>query len=113
MESGAARAISSRGPLRKEILPRPKIPQYKKALYNDTLTNTRLFHNCHVWNALNEATKSALETEHLKGYRLATGHETKNHANQHISNIQVLAKANRPEADAYLGITSGSETYRG
>ena len=66
----SSKAIANRGPLRKEISPRPWIPQYKKVLYNDTLTNSRLLFNCHVWNTMTDGESTMLEAEYIKGYRL-------------------------------------------
>ena len=72
---------------------------------NDTLTNSRLLCNCHIWNTLLEGERNLLEAEYMKGYRMATGLKMKNHSDQHVSNIQVLAKADRPTAEIYLRIT--------
>ena len=97
----ASKAMASRGPIRKEIFPKPQIPQYKKALHSDTLTNPRLLYNCHTWNVLTEGESTNLEVEYTKGYRQATGHETRNHAYQRVPNLQVPTQANRPPAKKY------------
>ena len=68
-------------------------------------TNTRLFYNCHIWNTLGEGERNILETEYMKGYQLATGLNMKNHSDQHVSNLQVLSKANRPPAEIFTRIT--------
>ena len=59
-------AVASRGPLRKEIFPKPQIPQCRKVLYNDALTNARLLYNCQVWNALTEGDRANVEVEYVK-----------------------------------------------
>ena len=57
-----------------------------------------------MWNALGEGDRSNLETEYMKGYRLGTGLQMKNRADQRITNLQVLCKANRPPADISMRI---------
>ena len=86
------------------MFPRPQIPLYRKILYNDTLTNSRLFYKCHIWNMLGAGERTILETEYNKGYRRTTGLSMKNHSDQHITNLQVLSKANRPTAKIFTRI---------
>ena len=62
MRGRSSNAMASRGPLRKEILPRPHMPQYKKVLYNDASTNSRPLFNCRARNALTDGEHAMLET---------------------------------------------------
>ena len=63
MRRRTSSAIASRGPLRKEIFPKPQIPQCEKVLYNDALTNSRLLCNCHVRNILADGESTGIEVE--------------------------------------------------
>ena len=87
---------ATRGPPRREVDPRKKLPAHNKTLYTDSRTNPSILFNDHVWNPPTDADYDTIIVEYMKGDRLATGYKTAKHAEQHVPNVEVLANANRP-----------------
>ena len=89
-------AAGARGPLRREVYKRKQLPTPRKVLYTDALVHSKLTFNMHVWNQLTKAEADRMDTEYMKGSRMATGHKAANNPKQHVTNLKVLALANRP-----------------
>ena len=76
----------------------------QKVVNTDALAHSKPTFNMHVWNHLADGEAQRMETEYMKGYRLATGHRATTHHNKHITNLQILARANRPSMETIMRV---------